>query len=275
MMNKQQKILITATLLFCATFVNAQVVRRIVSLTPSLTASVSSLDAEDRLVGCTTYCKVKDEQKSQCIGSAVNANIEKILILQPDLIVATSLTKPKTVNLLRKMGIKVEVFPTPKSFDEICSQFIRLGELIGVKPLATEIVAAERTKINSLQQSMTYEHKKVFFQIGAKPLYAVIPNTFMNDYITMAGCKNIASDLTKGTMTRESVIMRNPDVIFIATMGLAGEEEIAVWKRHNHLSAVQENKIFVIESEVACTPTPVNFTNTFEQILNCLKTNKL
>ena len=64
-------------------------------------------------------------------------------------------------------------------------------------------------------------------------------NTFMNDFITFAGGENIASDLTRGTITRESVLLRNPDVIVIVTMGILAEEEKDRWASSKQLNAAK------------------------------------
>ena len=90
----------------------------------------------------------------------------------------------------------------------------------------------------------------------------------MDDYITYAGAQNIAFDFTIGSITRESVLLRNPDVIFIVSMGIIGEEEKKNWEKVKELNASKNKKIFILDSDKACTPTPVTFVETLETIIN-------
>lgn len=249
---------------------NNKSVLRIISLAPSITKELIDLDMHENIVGVTSYCNISANNEDLVIGTATNVNIEKILLLKPDMVFATGLTKESNINSLRNNGINVQMIPKLESFDDICKQFVRLGDLVGKVDLAQSIVDKSMQRIDSLKNSITStsEKSKIFIQIGAKPLFTVIPNTFMNDYITYANCENIAADLDKGTITRESVLKRNPDVIFIVTMGIIGDEEKITWANYKELSATKNKKIFIIDSNVACTPTVLSFTETFENIIN-------
>lgn len=244
---------------------------RIVSLAPSLTKNVYFLEQQHKLVGCTSYCDTAVANGKEVVASAVKVNIEKVVSLKPDLVITTTMTNPETLDMLKKFNIRVETFPTAKSFDEICKQTIRLGQIIGAESNAKRIVTQSETKIKSLASSTRKDKSPtVFFQIGAKPLFTVIPGTFMNDYILLAGGKNVVTTTKTGTITREAVIASNPDVIFIVTMGIVGNEEKNVWESYSTLSASRNKKIFIIDSNDACTPTPVTFVKTLERVINLI-----
>ena len=170
------------------------------------------------------------------------------------------------------MGIRVETIQSPKSFNDICEQFLQLGELIGKTEKAAIMVEESKHTIEKIAEKNKHKRgQKMFFQIGADPLFTVISNTFMNDYMTLMGIENIAGKLTQGTVTREFVIANNPDYIFIATMGIVGEEELKTWKRYTGLKANKKKQIFIIDSEIACQPTPITFVETMkvmDQLIN-------
>lgn len=248
--------------------VNGQNYQRIVSLTPSLTMNLYYLESQDRLVGCTSYCEIAKPDNKPVVASAVKANIEKVISLKPDLVLVSSITSNETIDMLRKFDIRVEVFHTPKSFHEICTQFLRLGNLIGKSTLANEIINTTEDKVYQLQNKCSWaDPPKIFIQIGAKPLFAAIRDTFMDDYIQFVNGNNIASDLTIGTITRESVIARNPDIILIVTMGILGDEEKENWNSISSISATRTGQIYIIDSNLACTPTPISFVKTLETII--------
>ncbi len=246
----------------------AQQYKRVVSLAPSLTKNIYYLKAQQQLVGCTSYCTMAKNDHKTVVASPATINVEKVVSLKPDLVIATSITNPEYIELLKKFNIPVEVFPSPRSFGEICRQFIAIGQLLGREDEAVKMVSFIQAEIDSLKkQAKDNTHKKIFFQIGAEPLFTVIPNTFMNDYIVFANAVNIASDLTKGTISREGVIFRKPDYIFIVTMGIVGEEEKKIWETYKGLRAVQDNHIYIIDSDLACTPTPQTFLETMKIIV--------
>lgn len=242
---------------------------RIVSLAPSVTKELESLNMTGNIVGATSYCSISKKNKELIVGTATEVNIEKILLLNPDIVIASGLTKQTTINTLKNNGITVHFIKKMKSFDDICNQAIELGKLVGKADLALSIVNRSRQSVDSMQCLIPSRHNKlkVFFQIGAKPIFTVIPNTFMNDYIIFSGCENLAADMKRGTITRESVLRRNPDIIFVVTMGIVGDEEKETWESYTELNAVQNKKIFIIDSNIACTPTVLSFTETLEQVI--------
>jgi iron complex transport system substrate-binding protein len=242
---------------------------RIVSLAPSITKELESLNMTENIVGATSYCDISKKNKELIVGTATEVNIEKILLLNPDIVIASGLTKQTTINTLKNNGIAVHFIKKLQSFDDICNQAIELGKLVGKANLALSIVSRSKQRVDSMQSLIPSRDNKlkVFFQIGAKPIFTVIPNTFMDDYIIFSGCENLAADLDKGTITRESVLRRNPDIIFIVTMGIVGNEEKKTWEGYAELNAVKSNKIFIIDSNIACTPTVLSFTETLEQVI--------
>ncbi|MDD3356546.1 MAG: helical backbone metal receptor [Dysgonamonadaceae bacterium] len=243
----------------------AQSYKRIISLAPSLTQSLYYLDTQDKLVGRTSYCVAAEKENVPVVATAVKLNMEKAIAMKPDLVLVLGLTDAQDIETLRKFGIKVEVFDSPKNFEEICDQFIHLGNLVGKRKEAKQIVADSKAKISEIQkQRMGKPSPKIFFQVGSNPLFTVTPNTFMDDYITLIGGKNISAELTKGIIGREFVVAKNPDYIFICTMGVTSDQETKVWKNYPSMNAVKNNRLFTIDADIACQPTPITFVETME-----------
>ncbi len=254
-------------LLLAGFSVFAQDVKRVISLAPSITENLYLIGAQDKLVGCTSYCIMAVDDGKEQVGSTVNVNVEKIFSLHPDLVLTMGLTKPQDLESMRKLGIKVEVLQTPKDFQGICAQTIQIGELVGNKPEAEKVVQKAKKEVeNIVSKSKKLPKSKVFFQIGANPIFVVLQNTFMDNFITLCNGENIAAGLTHGTMTRENVLVKNPDVIIIAEMGGFGKEEMEVWNTFKSMSAVKNNKVFLISSETSCSPTPASFVSALNDV---------
>jgi ABC-type Fe3+-hydroxamate transport system substrate-binding protein len=246
----------------------SQKVNKVISLAPSITENIYLLGAEDKLIACTSYCTQAVSDGVEQIGSTVDVNVEKIFAMQSDLVLTMLMTKQQDIEAMIKLGIKVVVIPSPKSFNEICEQTIQIGKLIGSADSAQKIIQQTKQTVDSLKQkcSAIKNNPKIFFQMGANPIFTVLGNTFMNDYILFCNGENIANGMTKGTMTRESVLLKNPDIIIVATMGGFGEEEQKIWRSYNGLKAAENGKVFLIDSETSCSPTPDSFAKAFADV---------
>jgi len=262
------------SLLFLLSFLFAQgqTPKRIISLAPSLTKSLYMLGAEDLLVGCTSFCTLENPDDAEIVASAVKVNLEKAMLLKPDLILISSLTSPETTRTFEKLGVETMYFPYPKSYEEMCQYMLRLGEKIGRKDLAVRLVAQSRERLARVMALVPKtDHKpRIFMQIGANPLFTVVPNTFMQDFIDFSGCENIAGDLEIGSITREGVLVRNPDIIFVILMGSVSADEKDKWESYASLNAVKNHKVFVLDSEKTCSPTPLDFIDALEQMIGLI-----
>ena len=254
-------------LLLAGFSVLAQDVKRVISLAPSITENIYLVGGKEKLVGCTSYCVQAVNDGIEEIGSTVDVNVEKIFALKPDLVLTMKLTKPQDIATLEKLGVRVEVLETPRTFEEICEQTQQIAKLIGCEDQSKEVVAKARKTVSVIQEkSKQLPSSKIFFQIGANPVFSVLDNTYMNDFILLCNATNIAAGLTHGTLTRESVLLKNPDVIIIAEMGGFGNEEQKVWSSYEGMAAVKNNKVFLISSETSCSPTPANFASALKDV---------
>ena len=241
--------------------------QRIISLGPINTENVFLLGAGDRLVANTNYCvRPEAAKEKEKIGSVMQISIEKIIGLQPDLVLATGLTPIQHVRQLQSMGIKVEQFRQPASFAEICSQFLLLGQLLGLETEAGETVRKAKEKVTAVREKIAHlPQQKVFFQVGAQPLFSSVPGSFTNDFIVLAGGINISHKQKYGSTNYEKVITENPDVIIIAIMGtesgIAAREK-EKWQQIPVIRAVQNKRIHLVNPDIACSPSPVTFGET-------------
>lgn len=246
----------------------SQNAKRVISLAPSITENIYLIGGENKLVGCTSYCTLGVNDGKEVVGSTIDVNVEKILALQPDLILTMELTKPQDMQTMKKLGLNVRLIPTPKNFEEICLQTLEIGQLIGNSVEAEKVIEKTKQIVYSIKEKRepVKNKPKIFFQLGANPTFTVLQNTFMDDFITLVNGINIANGLTHGTITRESVLVKNPDVIIIATMGGFGKEEQKVWENYSGISAVKNKKVFLIASETSCSPTPENFAQALTEV---------
>ena len=146
--------------------------KRIVSLAASITQNLYLLGANEDIVGCTRFCITEPADSIPVVADAVNVNMEKIVALRPDIVLTGGLTPPKVLEGLERMGIKTLRLEQPKNFEEICEQFIILGELSNKKTKAESTVQECKTRLEEAKKNIPSDrYPKVFMEIGCDPLY--------------------------------------------------------------------------------------------------------
>lgn len=256
--------------------------QRIISLGPINTENVYLLGAEDRLVGNTNYCvrpeAAKDKEK---IGSVMQFSLEKILSLRPDLILATGLTSPTQLKRFEELGLRVVQFRQSASFQEICTQFLRLGQLLGLEERAKEVIQGMKNKVNEISVAVAdLPKRRVFLQIGTHPLFGAAPDSFTHDFITLSNGINVIGEQKHGTTSYEKVLTKNPERVIIAIMGsesgIAGQEK-RKWQRFP-ISAVKNDQVHIVDPNLVCSPSPATFAEALALIASLihpeLKNNK-
>lgn len=242
--------------------------RRVVSMGPAITDQICLLDGAATLVGVTTYCRLPPAHTNALrIGTVTGMNVEQMLALRPDLVLATGMTHPRDIDRLEGLGLRVVRFHYAADFPAICEQFLELGQLLGVEARAAAVVAEARTRLAAVEARVAERTRPtVFIEIGAKPLFTASTGTFIHDMLVRAGAENIGAAADGGLISREQVVARDPAYILIVTMETAAEQEQALWSRNRALQAARENRVLVLDAYDVCSPTPPGFVKAVEHM---------
>lgn len=258
------RIVILLSLLILPVSLEAETPRRIISLAPSITESLYYLGAEEELVGVSSYCNYPASAcRKEVVGTLTSPNIEKIFSLSPDLVLAVEgLNRAQSIEKLKSLGLRVEVLDAGESFGDVAKSFIRLGRLIDKEEKAEEIVEQVNEQIKSINDRLKGRRRpEVFWQVGARPLIGAGGKSFANEFIRYGGGENIFSDTAARypRLSREEVLSRNPQIIILVTMGDMTEKEKAYWQKFKDLSAAKAGRIYIVDADKVCRPTPVSF----------------
>ncbi|MBF0387063.1 MAG: ABC transporter substrate-binding protein [Candidatus Omnitrophica bacterium] len=246
--------------------------QRIISLGPVITEELYLLSSGDKLVGCTTWCKrpLAAGQKPK-VGNVQEINLESVIALKPDVVLATVLTDPRAVTKLRGMGIRVVEVPNARDFAGLCRVLQLLGEITGQEKEARQIIAEAREQVLALKARIKNLPKvKVFVQVGVNPLVTIGRESFANDLIESAGGENIVAQPGYLQYSREQVLASSPEVMFISSMGFDGEKEKRNWQKFGALKPVMEGRVFILDEYLLCSPTPVSFVETLKTVIRYL-----
>lgn len=238
--------------------------QRVVSLTPANTEIVFALGAGEKLVGVTTYCDYPEEAKAKDkVGSITEVDLEAVVRLAPDLVLAGSLTPRDVVERIASLGYPVVVLDA-KSIAGVLENIRKVALLLGKEEEGNTLVASMEKVIAAISEKVSgipeNSRPRVFHVIWHDPLWTAGKNTFIHEFITLAGGRNVAEDLEGYvTLDLEELIRRNPDIItVVSTHG--GEnfpyEFITSDPRLKSLKAVREGKVFVVDSDIVSRPGP-------------------
>lgn len=237
---------------------------RVVSLTPANTEIVFALGAGEKLVGVTTYCDYPEEAKDkEKVGSVTEVDLEALVRLAPDLVLAGSLTPRETVDRIAALGYPVLVLDA-KSLSQVLEGIRKVALLLGKEQEGEALVTSMERAIRDITEkaaSIPGESRPwVFHVIWHDPLWTAGRNTFIHEFITLAGGRNVAGNL-EGYVTfdLEELIRRDPDIITVVSAH-GGEnfpyQFITSDARLQTLKAVRNGKVFVVDSDIVSRPGP-------------------
>lgn len=223
---------------------------RIVSLGPSATEIVASLGAIDRLVGVTTADDYPPEvEKIEKVGGMDNPSLEKILSLQPDLVLAVFGNPMTTVENLKSQGIPVFGL-NPQTVEEVLEDIQKVGSLLGEEENAKKLASDIQSTIDLLnsKKSQTSTIPKVYIETWPQePYYTFGAGTFGDDLINLSGGINIASGIDEPypALSTDYILFENPDCIVLAYMVQDAQESLKTRKGWENINAVIGDKILV------------------------------
>jgi len=241
---------------------------KIVSLAPSNTEILFALGLGSKVVGVTRYCdhppEVKDMVKRgeiTVIGGFADPSIERIVALNPNLVLAATTLQKRTVTLLEDKGLKV-VALNPRNIKEILNDIFLVGKVTGHIKEANKLVKNMDQRIDkviSKTRDVGYR-PSVYYEVWHQPLMSAGPGTWIHELIESAGGTNIFAD-AKGEypiISSESVVKRNPQIIIIKIgyMGGVGKEEIRKRPSWEAVDAVKNNRIYEIDENILIRPGP-------------------
>ena len=244
---------------------------RVVSLSPAVTEIIYALGAEELLVGRTDFCTYPPEVADiPSIGGISNLNIEKILSLNPDLVISGSMVGKKVTDQMDAMGTPMVCVIEKPRFEALYDNITAIGHLVGKeheadslnKVLSCELLAlseadaiATRQPLKTHSSQLTAPTCYYVVGFGAGGNFTAGGNTFINDIIRMAGGRNIAEGVEGWSYSLEALMKEDPDYIIVRREDSAA---FCGMKPYNRLRAVREGHVIGIESGTLDLQVPRN-----------------
>jgi len=246
--------------------------QRIVSLAPSHTEILFALGLGDRIVGVTRYCNYPEEAKEkEKIGGFATPDLEKIIALKPDLILAFGSLQKSLVTKLEERGQTV-FWLYPHTFNDILESFERIGKITGSSNAAQRLSEKIEERIKAVEAKIKGipgpERPTVFRVMGLDPLGTIGGVSYQTDVYRLAGGRNIFADTDKDyfELDLETLLKLDPDIIVVCDEDeKEAKRGIKEQKGWEGLTAVKTGRIVVISCDLICRPSP-RIAQTIEQL---------
>lgn len=230
--------------------------QRIVSILPSLTEIVCQLDQCHKLVGVDRYSTWPvSVAKLPRVGGGLDPNIEAIVALRPDLVLAG--TSSRAAERLVSLGIPVLALE-PKTHADVQRVLGKIGQVLEV-PDAQKIWRQIDAGVSAAAQSLpaSVRQVRVYFEVNRGP-YGAGEGSFIGETLARLGAKNIlpASLGPFPKLNPEYIVRANPDVIMIGERNAEGLLQRPGWQ---NIRAVREGRVCIFpvaESDVLVRPGP-------------------
>jgi len=239
---------------------------RIVTLAPNLTEMVYFLGAFERVVGVTNYDTYPPEvEDRERIGGFIDPDIERIVALQPDLVLAYRGNPLPVIHKLKELNVPVFVLDNPDSLDGLYTQMVKLAGLLAIDE---EREAAVRGFKNELDAAFELgarlpHHPRVMMLACSMqpPFYAAGHGTFIDDLIRLAGGNNAFGGAGFSVVTPEEFIVADPEFLLIPEMPEEGfrEKMLEALRAQPFIAgttALEKSQVLFIDQDIISRPGP-------------------
>ena len=231
--------------------------QRIISLAPSNTEILFALGLGDEVAAVTMYCDYPPEAlDKEKVGDYYGPDIEKIVALQPDLVLATDFHRFDLIPALEQQGFAVFAV-APQTLDDVLESIERIGDITEREAEASQLVNEMTSKIETVEEQTRELGQKpsVLYMTWHDPMWTIGRDTWIDDLINIAGGANIFSqNFEGGAMVQiEWVILQNPEVIITSEWSYdwaLSATELA------STNASQTGRIHTFDDDLAQRPGP-------------------
>ncbi len=241
-------------------------VQSMISLAPGITELYFAVcpECEDiKLVGRTEYDNYPEAAlEIPSIGGPSTISVEAIVSKSPDVILGTTLTDSASIEQLRDLGYPVIILKFEK-IEDVYTAIDLIGKITGQIENADNLKASMQEKIDKISEKSAQipddEKKKVMFIVADDPVYAAGADTLQNQFVTLAGGKDIFEDMEGYFIASdEAIVARNPDIIITPNKHVADgdliKEKLLQKSTINSITAIKEGHICEVDDDTVLRP---------------------
>ena len=229
---------------------------RVVTLGPSAAQTMWEIGGKDKVVGVSKYAAYLEgaSAKTNVSGSGQTFVVaEKVIDLEPDLVLAPNIITNGTVEQLRNAGLTVYRVEAAGTIADVTAKTLLIGELTGECEGATETVARMDSRLETVREAVSgQDNPRVLYTFFG---YTAGSGTFIHEIITTAGGENVAATAGiegYGQLNQEVVVEENPEWIVLNR----GAPTVPKTAAYNGTYAVQHDQVVVVDENYISQPGP-------------------
>ena len=142
-----------------------------------------------------------------------SGDAEQIFMESPDLVVAGVYTEKATVQMLKSLGVRVEIFPIEQNFEDILKNIRKMGDLVGHSDRAKIMIDDFNQRLAELQSGINLRPRAALYSANG---YTTGAETMAGRILSAAGFKNITEEIGLsygGVLPLETLVIMQPDIV--------------------------------------------------------------
>lgn len=231
--------------------------KRIIALAPHIVENLYSIGAQSSIVGAVQYSDYPESAgQIPRVGGVGAMSLEKIVALQPDLIILWgSGTPPGLRSGIERLGLSYFVDEV-RSLADLNHSFLALGALTGYEPEAAHTSAQLQSSLDKIsfntRAQILGEPPEVFLQLWDQPLQSIGKEHLLNEVIERCGGRSITDNIVglAPLVSMESVLAEDPALIIVEN-----HQQSLHWNSYPQLQAIKYNNIAVVDPDLLHRPT--------------------
>jgi iron complex transport system substrate-binding protein len=233
--------------------------RRIITLAPNLAELVFAAGAGEHLKAVVEYSNYPPQViQIPRIGDAFRIDLEQIMALEPDLVIAWKSGNPQSaLQKLEQLGMNVWQLEITHPA-EIADAVENISHAAGSEAIGEPLARQLRARLKTLQQQNAGKTPvEYFYQIAPRPLYTINGQHIISRSLDICGGQNVFAKLTSlaPQISRESIILANPQAM-IAPEVQGGQPVLDIWQQWPQLQAVQNRSMLYLPADEISQATP-------------------
>lgn len=244
----------------------AQPPRRVIALTTSSSETILDLLPPERIAAVGIYaadpgisCVV---DKAKLIPNKVRSrDSERLLTLQPDLVLAPAWIGDEVIAGMREMRLPVFVYNEPVTLEEIEANILLVAAMVQEEEKGQVIVANMRSRLQAVQAAVAKVPEQKRARLVAMSYMGAFgsPGTTFYDmcrYVNVFNCVGEAGISSRENVSKEMIITMNPDVLLIPSWNFGEVHNAEKYKAgimedpaYREIKAVRENRVYQVEDK--------------------------
>ncbi len=228
--------------------------QRIVALAPHIVELLFDIGAGQQIVGTVEYA---DQPKAALdiprVGSYHGMQVEKLLALNPDLVIAwKSGNAESDIDKMQRLGLNI-VFSNPVNIDDVATELRYFGKLTHHQKQAEKVALAYEQRLQKLRsENSTKPSIAVFYQLWSEPMMTVNGTTWINQLIEVCQGVNVFADnpTPYPKLSIENVIVAQPQLMILPINNAGTPQAVIDWQKWPEIPAVENNKFIHVDADL-------------------------